>query len=154
MIRTIFFRATFVATFLFSLGGCENRELLPENEREILFSEYSPGYSCQWANLKYDGKDAILINSKDELGKYAACTGDDISEIDFSTHSLIIASGGATSGITAISKQLKEVESNTYKFDMDITLNMTAEAPRWVAAILIPAIPQDAAISLNINQHH
>ncbi|MDR2775197.1 MAG: hypothetical protein LBC19_10750 [Tannerella sp.] len=112
--------------------------------------------SYQWTNLKFDDKEVIIINNKSEMEQYITCTEaeKDIPEIDFSTHSLLLTSGGTTSGIKGFSKQLIKVASNRYKLNIDITLNMTTHAPRWIIAILTPKTPQNASVTLNVSQHH
>jgi hypothetical protein len=144
------------SVFLFSLVGCDDKTVSFENKEDVSFSDYFLNNSYQWANLKYDNKEVITINNKSELGNYITCAGagEDLPEIDFSTHSLLLTSGGTTSGITIIGKQLKEVASNRYELDIDITLDMTTHAPRWVVAILTPKIPHNANVVLNVSQHH
>jgi hypothetical protein len=138
---------------LFSLVNCEDKKA-PFEERDVAFSEYSLNGSYQWINLKYGSKEVIVIRNKSELENYITPVDKEIPDIDFSAYSLLLASGGETYGITTISKQLKEIAPDEYNFDIDITLNLTAEAPRWVVAILAPAIPRNANILLNVTRHH
>jgi hypothetical protein len=120
---------------------------------EIPFTEYPIGESCRWANLKYDQK-AIIINSRTDVEEYVSCESGGFPEIDFSKQSLLLVSGVSTSGIKQISKLLRQTDQNRYSFDIDITLNMTTEAPRWTVAILTSKIPDDTVISVNVNHRH
>jgi hypothetical protein len=144
------------SVFLFSSVNCEDKTVSFENEEDVLFSDYFLNSSYQWTNLKFDDKEVIIINNKSEMEQYITCTEaeKDIPEIDFSTHSLLLTSGGTTSGIKGFSKQLIKVASNRYKLNIDITLNMTTHAPRWIIAILTPKTPQNASVTLNVSQHH
>ena len=115
-------------------------------------SDYYLLNDCSWSLMEADT--LYLINSQEELFTYFNCVNGSPTEIDFSRQTLLLVSGRSTSGIHAIFKQLMETERNRYTFDIDITLNMTMEAPRWIEAVLISKMSDDAVISLNVNQHY
>jgi len=63
---------------------------------DISYTEYSLlDTDCQWINLPYDEK-VIVINSSEELEQYISCTGGSYLPVNFSKHSLFLASGYAT----------------------------------------------------------
>jgi hypothetical protein len=118
--------------------------------KEISFAEYSfAGTSCQWANLKYDNT-LIVINSKSEWGDYINCTAGDFPDIDFSKHSLLLACGQTTSGITAISKKISK-SATGYVLELGIEQNDATVAQRWQIALVISKLSPESNIDLKVN---
>ena len=125
-----------------------NSHIKDDYPKNVYFSDSTfVNTSCSWKNLSYKDE-VIIINSSEELKNYITC-----SDIDFAKYTLLVASGACTSGIQNITKKLINTEENKYSFDIDITLNETAVAPKWVETILIPKISQNAVIYLTVNRH-
>ena len=109
-----------------------------EYPKNISFTEYSLlETSCQWQNLPYDEK-VIIINSSEELEKYISCAGGDYPAIDFSKHSLLLASGKTDYGICEIAaKSLQQLSPDRYELPIDITLNDAADIKEWATALIV-----------------
>ena len=144
----------------FSLQKDELRLYYKNNEKYFLFKSQESfmdytidAISCQWTNLKYDSKEVVIINSKNDVEKYTTCDGASFVDIDFSKYTLLVASGSTTSGIAGIRKQFTQ-EADNYNLDIDIALNMATIVPNWVVAILVSKMPKDAVISLNVYKHY
>ena len=119
---------------------------------EIPFTEYSlVGCQWQWINIGFDK--VTIINSNHELGNYIQCDGG-YQELDFTKYTLLLARGTGTSGISAFEKQLQQISINGYSLYVDITRNDTAIPQGWFISVKIPKLPQNAVVTLNVNDHH
>jgi hypothetical protein len=90
-----------------------------------------------------------VINSKEEWTTIFACEND--PQIDFSTKTLLVAFGGTTNGVSAISKKLL-FEDNIYSLIIDVTLNMTAVAQGWHVVLVTDKI-NAKRVALNLDKH-
>jgi hypothetical protein len=109
--------------------------------------DFPTGCALNYAKMQHDS--VYVINSEEEFAKIFTCESN--PQIDFSTKTLLVAFGWATSGISSMSKELL-FENNIWYLTVDITLNMTAEAPRWHIAVITDKI-NTQSVKLNINQH-
>ena len=130
-----------------SFYSCQNKE--NNDPVDIPFTEYSlAGTSCQWTNLNYDDK-VIVISSSEELGRYLTSAESGFPAIDFSKHSLLLASGTTTNAISDISKSLQQLAAK-YVLDAEITLNSIPVAQQWVIALVISKLNERSNIELNV----
>ena len=117
---------------------------------EIPFTEYSlAGTSCQWNNLDYDDK-LIVVNSNEVLKSYISCSDGNYLEIDFSKHTLLLASGTTPNGIVEISNRLLQLSGNKYKMDIEVFLNITEMEGQWITALIINKLSEESDIELVI----
>ena len=122
--------------------------------QEIAFTEYSlAGTSCQWVNLNYDNK-VIIINSNNELASYIACTDGDFPAIDFSKHTLLLASGTATHNIYGIPKSLWQLSPTEYVLEVETRFSEieTWENIRWIVAIVTEKISKNSTIEVELDE--
>ena len=137
--KTILKITAFLLIFAVSFYSCTEKikvepETFPQN---ISFAEYSlKGTSNQWTNLNYDGK-VVIIGSNQDLEKYIINSGGSLPAIDFSTNSLLLASGKANSGgvhdVTL--NGLQKLSANGYELDIELSLSTTTFKPEWVIAL-------------------
>jgi hypothetical protein len=138
---------------LFLIVGCkkDNSEKDTEYPIEIPFTEYSLPQTCQWTNLAYDNT-VVIINSDEELKQYVACTDGDYPKIDFSKHTLLVASGKTDDGVSKITVvSLQQLSENGYELNMEILLNGTDVLHFWTIALLIvEKTNEESNVKLNI----
>ena len=141
--------------------GCGNSgEIEKETEEESQesgsnYEDYSlDGTSCRWIqrveykNDNYQGW-VTVINSEQELKNYITSSDGNYPEIDFSEHSLLIASG-VSNVFTDISKNLQQLSSD-YLMDVEITTLKNVNYRKvWHIALLTGKISEDSQIELNV----
>jgi hypothetical protein len=140
-----------VMTALFIMSAeCTKKE--KENEPvEIPFTEYSLGETdCSWQNLNHDNK-VIIINSKTELETYITCTEGTFPDIDFSKHTLLLASGGG-GDIRRTDVYLSQKFKDKYELKITLHVGITAVALKWKAAVIIPKISSNARITVDVEE--
>jgi heat shock protein HslJ len=132
----------------------EEPEIKPiDQSNEIsITEEYEMRDLCnKWINLKRDEK-VLIINSQVEMEPYINRATGYIPNIDFSKQTLLLISGGTTSGIHALNASLEEVAPNEYKIDITIDLDWTTFPPKWVVEIVMPKISPDANFSVSVTK--
>ena len=134
-----------ILLLLTSAFACGN-----ENEAiEIPFTEYSLADTyCHWENLNYDNN-VIVINSETELENYITCTEGTFPEIDFSEHTLLLASGCTGYGIQDLFKKLF-FEENKYVLEIEITLNDATVVQGWKIALITDKLNDRSSVELNV----
>ena len=122
-----------------------------EYPQNISFTEYSLNEtSCQWQNLPYDEK-VMIINSSEELEKYISCTEGSYPAIDFTKHSLLLASGKLNKGILSITaKNLQQLSSNKYELSIEAE-GYSSILHKWNAAILVDKLSEESYVGLKVN---
>ena len=151
MKTTFFTLAALLLTAAGSFYACQEKEAEESNEPVVIsFTEYSLiGTSCQWANLSYDNK-VIVINNSTALESYLTGTRSSYPAIDFSKHSLLLASGTADNAVFDISaKDLQQLVSKDYELSIEIILNPAIVNGQWVFALLTDKLNGDKKIELN-----
>jgi hypothetical protein len=121
----------------------------PKQEQVLPVADFNLPAGCvmNYAKMQYDS--VYVINSEEEWVNIVTCESN--PQIDFSTKTLLVVFGGVTNGISNISKELL-FKNNTYTLTIDITLNMTAVAPRWHVVLITDKINTQSVI-LNLNKH-
>jgi hypothetical protein len=127
-----------IVAFLFILGaGCDNEE---ENETgEISLT------NCQWVNLNFDDS-VIVINSKTELEKYV--TKETLPPIDFSKHTLLLASGVSPRKVELINTSLLNCSATKYELQVTVYDNSRIITENWYISIIVPKISDIAEVNL------
>ncbi|MCL2326872.1 MAG: hypothetical protein FWC39_00005 [Bacteroidetes bacterium] len=134
--------ATLLLIFATLLSGCKKEEFIEFTEFQLF------EFGCNWKNTKQD--EVIIINSTTELEKYTDCTYGEYPEIDFSKHTLLLASGCTSSGIHCISaKELQQLSAKKYKLNVEITLNDAAAVEKWTIALITNKLSNTSKIKLN-----
>jgi hypothetical protein len=120
-------------------------------EFEISFEEYSlEGTSCQWINLNYD-ETIIVINNAEELESYINCTESNYPEIDFTQHTLLLASGEADFDIYKIFvTDLMRLSFDDCELNLKIILNDGEAIEKWAIGLITEKLRQGSAVALNI----
>jgi len=144
----------FTAILLLFAGVASSCNPDPEKEvypKDISFTEYSlQETSCQWANLPYDEK-VLIINSNEELKKYIACTEGSHPPVDFSTYTLLIASGTSTNSIPEITvTNLQQLSPSKYSLDIEVAINDVVIEEQWVKALIVEKVNQTSNVELRI----
>ena len=66
-------------------------------------------------------------------------------------HSILLVSGTSDYGIHKIEKQLTYKGGGNYLFEIDITQTFATVIEPWTVAVLVPAIPEGANITLSVD---
>ena len=124
-----------------------------EYPKDIAFTEYLLlDTHCQWANLPYNEK-VLIINSTEELEKYISCTEGSYPEVDFSKHSLLLASGKTNKEVdNVVVKKLTQVSADSYQLSIDIALDYEAfygNSFPYNIALLVKKIDREGIIELH-----
>jgi hypothetical protein len=144
-------RKEIILWILLLMLSCSNN--IEENNdvdmTNIEFSDYNLDTTiCQWKNR--DKGKVLIINSESELKKYLECSGV-VSSINFSKHTLLLASGSTTSGIQEIRKNLIQKSDNIFELEITINLAITGVIENWNLSILsFPKIKQGSTVILNV----
>ena len=107
-------------------------------------------YDLCWKNITFpydDHENVIIINSNKELEKYLICM-DDYPPIDFSEHTLLLASGVYPNGLTKIKNFFLKKCTNQYILDIAFGWTYAAVMTEWCVAILASKIDDEAIITL------
>ena len=138
-----------ILTGLFS--SCKDPELKINYPIDIPFTEYSlTNTSCRWMNLPYD-EQIIIINSSEELEKHIFCSEGSYPEIDFSKHSLLLASGKTKKEIDeVVTKGLQQLSSNKYELSLEIAITDIPAIETWNMAFFIEKINDNSVVELNL----
>jgi len=103
--------------------------------------------SCSMHNLSQNmNGNLIIINTKEEMENYFECT-EYVSEIDFSNHTLLLASGTSPNISYLVNSLLIKTGENEYDFDLHIIGDATMPS-FWVVKMLIAKLNPAAVISL------
>lgn len=150
----------FLLVILLLPSGCSNSSDLfkddnaanPETPQvypvEIQTSDFSLPEGCRW-KCHTEQSNVYVIRSIEDILPFI--DGEFLeSVIDFGKYSLLYARGQCISGIDDITKQLQQISENEYLLNIDITNNLAAVAPLWNIAVLVPVIPQNAIVKLNV----
>ncbi|MDH6356391.1 hypothetical protein [Parabacteroides sp. PF5-9] len=127
----------------------------PEKGVDVSFAEYTlEGTSCQWVNLHSEDDpgghyNLLVINSDEELQKYII--GTDYPPVDFSKHTLLLASSRTNYGIAEIVNSLQELSVSKYKWAIEINLSDATMIENWVRAILVDKLSKESEVQLYIN---
>ena len=126
---------------------------------EIPFTEYSLAEtSCQWVNINYGNysfdANVIAINSSEELEEYIDCSSGSYPEIDFSKHTLLLASGRAPNGVHEISNCSLQSSNNEYQLEIRIHLEPREAIGRWIMALVVNKLSEESDIELKIIFKH
>jgi hypothetical protein len=119
---------------------------------EVPFMEYILGDSCQRISVNYSNDTVILINSNEELENYIECIGDiGYPDIDFSTHTLLLAFGIASSSIVDIScNSLQQCSEQSYKMYIDISLGHATVLTNWQVPIVVDKLDATSIVDLKV----
>ncbi len=138
--------------------GCNNigdNELSVTYPEDVDMSDVSlSGTTCSWNWQNTEEDTVYVINSAEELVSYISCEKGDAPAINFDSYSLLLAHGVTTSGVHEIERNLQQTSTNKYKLIVDITLEMTTVAQGWALSALVPKIPNNAIIKLDVIKHH
>lgn len=133
---------------LIFLISCNTKEEQYVEPLEISFTEYSLSRTACWQTSS-ETNQVVIINSAEEMAKYIACTDGNYPAIDFSKHTLLLAGGSTTNGVSAISKRLQQLSSKQYTLDVEITLDDTTIIQDWAIAIVTKKMSGRDKIELN-----
>jgi WD40 repeat protein len=138
----------FTAVLLIVAGtfACTDKEQEAESA-PVEFTEYSlAGTGCQWTNLGYDGK-VITVNSKEDLKKYITGTEENLPYVDFSKHTLLLASD-SDNDVRNIDAAFFKNAANQYTVKVSIRYGDAAVMTNWALAILTSKIPDGSILAL------
>ncbi len=106
-----------------------------------------PGVPSEWIVPQRDV--LHVIRSQEELERLSV-PGESEFKTDFERYSVLLTAGASSSGIAKIDKTLTYKGSGRYLFKVDVVRNLTTVAPLWTVAVLVPAIPEDAQVELQV----
>jgi hypothetical protein len=117
-----------------------------ETERYVADFTVPPDCGLNHAKTQHDS--LYVINSEEEWANIFTCGSS--PEIDFSTKTLLVASGWAASGIASISKELV-FENDVLYLKVDIELDITAVAQTWRMGLITDKLHPGSSIELKIS---
>jgi hypothetical protein len=121
---------------------------------DVPFSTYFVKYGGRYndSNCKYynhEGK-VIVINNQEELDKYLPCRNN-IPEVDFSKHSLLLTSASTDISFFLINNNtLQKLSSNDYVWNIDLFLSSGDSGSNWTNVILTKKIGSNSNVKSNI----
>ena len=147
-----------VAMALFTAAGCSSVEMnnskggspddgTPENAVTLSCSDYT--LNPRWSWTETPANKLIVIRSKEELANYIFPNDKLPEDIDFEKNTLLLVAGQATNGIESVKKNFVKADAQ-YIYSVTFLLNDTTEAPKWRVAQLVPSVPNEAKISLDL----
>jgi len=142
-------RINFLETRVAELESKVNGE--EQGKDEISFQEYSFARSrCSLQNLNYDGT-IIIINNEEEMGVYFDCSNpySQLTPIDFSRKTLLLASGTSEYRVQHILKSLNRINEMAYGLDLNILVRDNESNDQWVIALLVDKISENYYVDLN-----
>jgi hypothetical protein len=125
---------------------------------DVPFTEYLLGETlCLWANLSTypypSGTVVIIINNEEELEQYITCAEGNYPEVDFRSHTLLLAKGRSNNGqINDINKNLLKLSSQEYQLNIELFYGMTTTAECWIVALIMEKISDECNVTLNITE--
>ncbi len=136
-----------LSAVLLTLAGmvmsCKDKE----KSIEISFTEYSLVQTpCSWTHLNFDN--TVIVNNDKDMVKYVKCENGNYPEVDFSKHTLLLASGRSSSDIRQIDTKFFQNSKNKYTLKVTIYLGFATIAQGWNKAIIVPKISDEAIIIL------
>ena len=127
---------------------------------EIPFSEFSSeeidgtgisGMNLNWQGLGYNNS-VIIVNSREEMEKYIVGNIGDYPEIDFSKHSLLLASGTACCCLDNVNvNNLWQISKNQFILDVEVRTFLSLVASYWHIALVTSKLNSSSNIRLNVN---
>jgi ribulose-5-phosphate 4-epimerase/fuculose-1-phosphate aldolase len=112
------------------------------------FTEYSlTGTMCDWKNITAD--EVVVVNSDEELQNYIS--GTDYPPVDFSKHTLVMATGETPVTITAMVYNFRQLSTNKYELYTEVILGDGMTFEDWRVAILVDKLSDKADIDLDVN---
>ena len=106
--------------------------------------------SIQLTNINFLDGELIVINNMEEFENYFEYPESNESEIDFSKHTLLLASGFRPNLERVIDTQLIKNGENEYELYVELVGNATMPSA-WILKLLIKKLSPDTAISLRLN---
>jgi hypothetical protein len=105
---------------------------------------------CKWhQGYLYD--QLVVLNSEWDFYHQISCMEDNYSEIDFSTHTLLLVKGRRLVGIEDVEiENFKQIAPDQYKLYVKISLNSNKPDNNWERAILIKKLPPESKIELQV----
>ena len=136
-----------IAMALFTVTGCTSVEMnqtktdTPDdntqgNATTLSCADYTLNPLWNWAETP---ELADFIFPNDKLPE----------DIDFEKNTLLLVAGQATNGIESVKKNFVKADAQ-YIYSVTFLLNDTTEAPKWRVAQLVPFVPSEAKISLDL----
>jgi|GEM_PF-6864205 hypothetical protein len=136
----------FVLVFTYSCNDNDNEE---ETYTAVPTSNYALSDFCAWDDLPVD--DVIIINSREELEAHTDCEEEEEPyDIDFSSYSLVLASGSVIGSINSFSATLLK-STHDYLLEINvISIGDDVVGTKWIVAYVTPKISSDSKIELAV----
>ena len=121
------------------------------DRKAIPFMEFSLfEINCRWINTELNS--VIIINCSEMLKKHIECANDNYPDIDFSKHTLLLASGSTNSGIHRVNVgRVQQLSTNTYRLNIQVALNESTMIDTWIVALIVNKLSSQSEIELNVN---
>ena len=147
----------FIAMALFTATGCTSVEMnqtkadTPNNTQGNVTTLFCTDYTLNpfWNWAETPPNQLIVIRSQAELADFIFPNDKLPEDIDFEKNTLLLVAGQATNGIESIKKNFVKADAQ-YIYSITFLLNDTTEAPKWRIVQLVPSVPGEARISLDL----
>ena len=146
--------AILLCVVFFIASGCRSEDddialiIIPFSE----FSGMGVGSGMEyglWKNLNHDDR-VIIVNSREEMKKYIARNIGDYPDIDFSKHSLLLASGTTMQGIGRSLFEFSKTSKNRYQLNGEIWLSDALAVTEWQKAFVTNKLSERSRVNLNV----
>jgi hypothetical protein len=172
--KKAFFLLNMLTVLAFVVINCGDDGTLPDMEeigypREVPFTEISLGSvtGLSWPSLDYDEAVAILNHSGNFVNyityaervegppfwNYIERVDDNFPDIDYSKHTLLVASGNPGHRIINLTPSLQQLSTSEYRLGIDIEialLDTGLRVTRWCIALLVDKLGEESSVELNV----
>ena len=136
-----------IAMALFTVTGCTSVEMNQTKTDTPDDNTQGNATTLYWAETP--ANQLIVIRSQAELADFIFPNDKLPEDIDFEKNTLLLVAGQATNGIESVKKNFVKADAQ-YIYSVTFLLNDTTEAPKWRVAQLVPFVPSEAKISLDL----
>lgn len=147
-----------VAMVLFTAAGCSSVEMNNTNagspddtqDKAVALSCSDYTLNPHWSWTETPANQLIVIRNQTELANYIFPNDKLPEDIDFERNTLLLVAGQATNGIVSVTKDFAKADVQ-YIYSVTFLLNDTTEAPKWRVVQLVPRVPGEAKILLDLD---
>lgn len=122
-----------LAFTLFISSGCDDKLHNKDNLTEFEFVEYKLPPLCLWKEFSQD--QVLMINGYRDFVRYIKIS-ECMPVVDFSKHTLILAGGETTSGISRVDNELLKRGKIGLTTKVTVLLNFNGSIDHWTVAYL------------------
>jgi hypothetical protein len=106
--------------------------------------------NCNWI-IEYGAEKMLVINSVEEVKENSfSCNGNAYLDIDFSTHTLLIAQGNSPNQYKELITSVQQISSKKCRLSVNVVQNAGTAPSKWGIMLLTPKIEKEIEFNINI----